>query len=91
MLLLRKLFSAIRNGVLSLFLALCLLLSGCAGNPVLTPVQPPDGLLQSTPAPTPTGEKNADLARFTQALRYALESCNADKASLREWVQRVSP
>ena len=81
---LKRLCRKLQSGALGLYLLLCVVLSGCAA-PLQRPQNPPSGLTEATPTPTYTGSTNADLARYTQALRYSLEACNSDKATLREF------
>ena len=65
---------------------------GCAGPskeyireylPVHDPA--PTEYLQDCPIPDPPLETNGDLARGYMARGQALEDCNGDKESLREW------
>lgn len=82
------------SGLMLMCLALCG--AGCAGAPkVLTvtrsvPAIPPAPLLAETPAPAPQARTGSGLITYSQALEAALESCNADKATLREWAGRAA-
>lgn len=72
---------------------MCLALSGagCETAPkVLTVTKtekalPPPALLVETPSPKPTAWTGSGLLMYSQRLESALLSCNADKASLRDW------
>ena len=82
------------SGWMLMCLALCG--AGCAGGPqVLTvtrsvPAIPPAPLLVWTPAPEPQGTTGSALITYSQNLEAALEACNADKATLREWAGRAA-
>lgn len=77
----------------SMLLCLVLLGAGCASDPTVLTVTrvdqafPPASLLIDTPAPRPQGVTGYALIQYSQALEAALGACNADKASLREWVR----
>lgn len=75
---------------MSLFLLLSL--SACVpqwGNvrPVVQTVAIPDTLLTETPVPEFKGMLNADLVLHIRELERAVQSCNDDKASAREFVE----
>jgi hypothetical protein len=68
-------------------------LASCASNPPLLQTQfvtPPATLLQPTPKPVFAGRTNLDLATYALDLKDALQSCNDDKAALRNWINKVS-
>lgn len=63
---------------------LCLLaLTGCASMQLAG--APPAHLLLDCPEPEIRASTNGELARSLQRYRWALRSCNDDKAALREW------
>lgn len=77
-----------------LFLGLCS--TSCASRPevvtvpVIERVMPPAALVQDTPRPEFQGQANADLVEHALGLRTALDSCRADKAALRQWMEDAS-
>ena len=78
----KRLSAKIRNGAISLFLAVSLLLSGCATNGVKS--NAPDALTEATQEPECAGGTNAALAECLLAYKAALRSCNADKGAVRD-------
>lgn len=50
--------------------------------------QPPAELLAECPVEDVALTDNASLALSRQAYKRALESCNADKSALRQWVAK---
>ena len=64
-------------------------LSGCLGRTVqetqIEKQYPPQNLLRDCPKPDFTGRTWADLLEHTEELKTALDKCNEDKRSLREW------
>lgn len=80
------------NGLSSV--CLLLFLSACNTTPeVLTEVRveriyPPAVLLESHPTPVILGQTNADLLNWALELHNALERCEIDKSSLRQWRAR---
>lgn len=75
--------------------ALCLLplSSGCEAPPaVVTQTQvltPPPAWLLPTPEPRRVIEHCGDLLEFGREALAALAQCNADKARVAEWAERV--
>ena len=74
-------------------LTLCLMsASGCSA-PVPAPrvylVAPPEDLMQATQAPAWVPRTNGELLRWAVQTDQALMECNADKASLREYVRTM--
>lgn len=59
-----------------------LAITGCASTQV---IQAPAHLLLDCPAPTVEVKVNGDLARAINNYKWALKSCNDDKAALREF------
>lgn len=59
-----------------------LAITGCASTQIGTP---PQHLLLDCPEPEIRASTNGELARSLQRFRWALRSCNDDKAALREW------
>lgn len=64
---------------------MCLMSYGCCSTEIIR-VKPPEVFLQHTPDPIPEGKTYGDMISHCLKLREAMELCNADKASLREWV-----
>ncbi|WP_455429681.1 Rz1-like lysis system protein LysC [Marinobacter aromaticivorans] len=67
-----------------------LLLTACAASPPVVRtkteyVYPPAALIQPTPAPYYTGKTWGDVAEHCVRVESALDQCNADKKTLREW------
>ena len=79
-----------------LMIAVCLLLllSGCAGEPVVVTqtrvMVPPPAWLLPTPEPSRVIEHCGDLLEFGREALAALASCNADKARVSEWAKRMT-
>ena len=68
-------------------------LAGCAREPVSAPPEvikltPPLSLLSETPHPDFSGSSNGDLINYLDEVGNALDVCNADKASVRNWVEK---
>ena len=72
-----------------LLLGIAGLFGGCAtlGQPPGEKFLPPAALLEDCPVPILDIQTNADLVKGFLALRFALELCNNDKATLREWAR----
>mgnify|MGYP006428263849 CR=1 FL=1 len=51
------------------------------------PQIPPTEYVQPCPVPTLAGDTNRDLLLLVERATIALESCNADKRALREWIE----
>ncbi len=81
-----------RLGPILLCLTLC---ASCSARPkvvtvpVVDRVLPPAALIQDTARPEWVGATNADLVEHALGLRGALDSCRADKAALRQWMEEA--
>lgn len=79
-------YKTILTGLLAVSLTACGTLS--APPPQIVRNLPPAELLADCPVPVkPSDRSNAALAQWLRAYDSSLESCNADKASLREWAK----
>lgn len=70
-----------------LLLALLLLLPGCATQVTYLRELPPVELMANCPEVVEQYKTNGELANTVLAYRKALELCNLDKQSLREWAK----
>lgn len=65
-----------------------ILLAGCATRPPqVVKLYPPASLLADCAHPDIQTGTNGDLARGILSYRAALDTCNNDKAALREWAK----
>lgn len=55
-----------------------------------TPILPPDILLEGCPTPEYLGTVYADIIEHAIEIKEALEKCDSDKTSLREWKEENS-
>lgn len=69
--------------------SLCLMLSLTACVTTHKPILPPSQYLQDCTETPVAIVVNGDLVRKIESLRTDLDLCNADKASLREWAEKV--
>jgi hypothetical protein len=54
-----------------------------------TPVLPPEHLLDLCSVEQPQIGTNGDLAKTVIGLKAAIDQCNADKAALKAWAEKV--
>lgn len=76
--------------IVLVWISLCLMLccTSCTSSPVRLEVKkqyPPKALTESTLVPSIGGDTFRDLLMWSVELHGALDACNQDKASLRDW------
>lgn len=67
---------------------MCRSLLGCSAQGQLA--APPATLTEPTAAPVAQGRTNGALAKWLLDYQSALEACNADKAAIAVWREKVS-